>query len=678
MKLIPGAIAIAAVVALSALGARTARPAAAANTLNRPADPVVMTGADVPTLTGIAPGLLVAFKYDGGWQQVPVQVDERDVKNFTNIYNDGSHGSGFTTLVYTDAGTFTGADSDSTLDANDEIAFMAADAGDVPPAFSEPAGVVAGSGRQVSVTDPVGGGSGYVYLFRSDGSLDPSAGQQYVTYTFNLLSGPYLTTYNRNSGPNPENSTVASPYYTHHFSDRWVQDQFRIAAGGATNVDILDRNKPRFAPGNCVRTEDTFSNGEGAFIANRQGPVRAIRSYIGANSGPLTQREHIFYAQREDVRTFLRVHAIASIGDFFDYSAAASGMTYRNSANTTGVTVDGAPDSVAAGQITWESVSGAQGSLVMSGLFSTNISGFAYTSYYEDKAVSPTDTCTGDSSSYAFSGPFFNPPGGVPCTDPGLACTAYLNTVRTMYVTPPGLSAAGAQSYDALARAPLQYSVQPWLSTGDSDGDGLPNASDNCPSDANPLQENYDAVVHINPPRAFDDTTNVNSDSAGDACDADDDNDGRSDSDELSGVGCNGKITDPHNPDTDGDLFLDGPECGLGADPTSSASKPALASCGAAGDADGDGVSTQNEVCKYNSNPNSANTDGDGCGDGREVASVNGDQSVTAADLGLVAASFGAYALPAPADKADFDQNKDQNITAGDLGLVAARFGACP
>ena len=60
--------------------------------------------------------------------------------------------------------------------------------------------------------------------------------------------------------------------------------------------------------------------------------MRAIRSYIGANSGPLTQRDHIFYARREDIRTFLRVHAIPGVLDFFDYSSAAIGMTYRNNA----------------------------------------------------------------------------------------------------------------------------------------------------------------------------------------------------------------------------------------------------------------------------------------------------------------------------------------------------------
>ena len=64
-------------------------------------------------------------------------------------------------------------------------------------------------------------------------------------------------------------------------------------AGGAR--DILDRHKNLFAPGNCGRSENTFSDGAGAIIVNKNGPVRAIRSYIGANSGTYTHREHLFY-----------------------------------------------------------------------------------------------------------------------------------------------------------------------------------------------------------------------------------------------------------------------------------------------------------------------------------------------------------------------------------------------
>jgi len=87
-----------------------------------------------------------------------------------------------------------------------------------------------------------------------------------------------------------------------------------------------------------------------------------------------------------------------------------------------------------------------------------------------------------------------------------------------------------------------------WLNTGmaaphvmesttwtvpDSDGDGVPDSVDNCPDDANPLQENNDG------------------DGQGDVCDPDDDNDGLSDTEEA-GIG-----SDPLLADTDGDGITD-------------------------------------------------------------------------------------------------------------------------
>jgi len=160
--------------------------------------------------------------------------------------------------------------------------------------------------------------------------LNPGAGRDYVTYQFTLLAGTYPTNYNLGKGPNPENSIISNAWYRTHFSDRWIRDELNIYAGGAGGLDILDRHKDMFGPGVCNRTENTFSDGEGAFIANKDGPVRAIRSYLGANSGPITQRDHFFYERRQDMLTHLRVHPIPGLIDLYDYSTNAIGMVYFN------------------------------------------------------------------------------------------------------------------------------------------------------------------------------------------------------------------------------------------------------------------------------------------------------------------------------------------------------------
>ena len=689
-SLFPLILAMVVVTTLSVVAARSAAPALAASTLTRVEDPVVLTGADVPSLTGFAPNLLVAFQHDGsGWVQIPVQVDERDTKDFGVIYNNTP--SGVTTLQYTDANTWAGADSNTNIDSNDEIVFMAKDAGGQAPSFSEPAGVVSGTGVEVTVSDPLHPGqTGWVYLWRQAGALDPGAGTAYVVYNFLLDSGDYKTTYQLSDGPNPENSLAFSSAYSYHFGDRWQDDELFVTAGAATGVDILDRHKPMFAPGNCVRTEDTFNDAEGAFVVNKTGPVRAIRSYVGANSGPLTQREHVFYAERQDIRTFLRVHTIPSVMDFFDYSPAASGMTYYNDLNTGGFTIDGVPETPVAGAATWEMVNGAQGAVVHAALVSTNWSGFNYTNYYLDDSSPPVTQCTGDAFAYGSSGAYVNPSGSpqIPNTDPGTGGTTYLNSMRFMYFKAPygsgATAVAAAQALSSQALTPLTYSIAPFLGGGDTDGD----ANDNCPSVANAGQENSDAnFIDQTPPSTQDDRTWANSDVPGDACDADDDNDGLSDAAEAAG--CNG--SGPLNAlvrDSDGDRFLDGPECTFGTNPASAASKPALSSCGPAGDTDADRIQDRIEVCNYNSNPNDTDTDNDLDGfqttgltkDGCEVASLNNDRVVNAGDQLLLVQEILRETTPS-LRLVSFDLNKDGAVNAGDqllMLLFISPSGQCP
>lgn len=441
----------------------------APSTVHRPIDPVVLTGAQLPQLVGEAPGDIVAFahrKPDGHavWDQVPVQVDERAVVPFGTtppsnstpgvtgtVYGYGSGGP--TALQYTDPGTWVGADTDAAFDADDELVFMAFDAGSIASAEvpDEPAGVVPGSGVAVKIEDPQEPGSvGYVYLFvRSGPGLDPAAGEDYVTYDFDLTSGPYKTTYQRRTGPNPETSTITTDRYAIGFTDRWFETTWQVGAG----ADLLDGHKNVFAIGNCGRSNLTFNQAEGAFATNTDGPVRAIRSYVGANSGPKTQRTHLFYRYHEQTITDLRVHAIPGVIDYIDYGPGALGSTYRSSTLPGGVAVDGTPDTVPASLPEWEAVHGGEGTVMTTSRYSASYSPPpAISWFYADDSTPDVAQCWGDSWFYAASGSMIT--NAIPNTDPASSPFAYLQGVRTnMFLPaltdgPAVLDVAGALAAD--------------------------------------------------------------------------------------------------------------------------------------------------------------------------------------------------------------------------------------
>ncbi|HTL85644.1 MAG TPA: hypothetical protein VL856_10700 [Acidimicrobiia bacterium] len=438
-----------------------APPAAPSQFADRQTDPVVLTGAQVSALAGIPIGEIVGFGYrDGAWKQAPIQIDQRKTVELNTVYNKPANTTNpVNVLVYADPNTFVGAGS-GVLGTDDEIAFMAADSGDVAPGGSAPDGVTT-TRAQLTITDPRNGHVAYFYLFRrSDPSLVPAPGKNsYVQYDFKLTSGDYKTTYNLADGPNPETSKITTGFYTRDFHDRWLDDGLTITAKNAAKVDILDRHKALFSPGVCGRSEDTFDDAEGAFIANINGPVRAIRSYIGANSGPYTERTQIFYAQREDDITDLRVHAIPSVMDFFDYSDAGRGLTYSNDHNPAGVTVDGQPDSLTAGAPAWEKVDGAQGSLTHVSTIRTNVSPLTVTNFYEDNDTNPSTQCTGDADALGSSGSWIT--SSIPNTDPHNGAASNLEAVRTMFFESPGRTAADAQLHADQVAQPLTVVAGP-------------------------------------------------------------------------------------------------------------------------------------------------------------------------------------------------------------------------
>ena len=435
-----GRIPVVATLALVAL-ATAAAPAAASL---RPGDPVVLTGAKLPALARTAPASLVAFAWTGRWRQVPVQVDERAVVDLHRVYDDTAV-PGQSILTYTDPSTLAGPDPDPALDADDEVVFMAADAGKrAPRRAGLPPGQRGAAAAEVRVRDPLDGAKGSVYLFArtSAPAKPPAAPRRYVSYRFTLLAGRYPEAYGFRRGPNPESSVVKTKSYEVRFGDRWQMDTLRIRAKGAARVDVLDRARAQFGPGNCGRSEDTFDAAEGAFIVNKSGPVRAIRAYVGANSGPLTERRHVFYAERQDITTFLRVHAIPGVMDVFDYAPEARGMTYRNSLAPAGVKIDGVPDTVPTGTLRWEQVSGAQGTLTIVHRLDTTVTPITVGSYYADTTTPAAGErpCTGDQQLLGVSGPWIT--SALPNTDPRMPPAATLTTTRTLYAERPGGDAA--------------------------------------------------------------------------------------------------------------------------------------------------------------------------------------------------------------------------------------------
>lgn len=144
----------------------------------------------------------------------------------------------------------------------------------------------------------------------------------------------------------------------------------------------------------------------------------------------------------------------------------------------------------------------------------------------------------------------------------------------------------------------------------DTDGDGVLDATDNCPLTPNPSQANADG------------------DAQGDACDPDDDNDGSADVSDNCPLHANpdqadndadglGNVCDP---DDDNDGQADADEVACGSNPLSAASNaPDRDSDGRPDcvdpDDDNDGVADGSDNCPRVPNANQADADQDGLGD---------------------------------------------------------------
>jgi hypothetical protein len=140
------------------------------------------------------------------------------------------------------------------------------------------------------------------------------------------------------------------------------------------------------------------------------------------------------------------------------------------------------------------------------------------------------------------------------------------------------------------------------------------------------------------------------------------------------------KGTDPtdHPPswDSDGDGVLDGAECTLlGTDPANRASKPTTAQCGGLNDTDVDGLLNTWEVCKWGTDPAVLDSDGDGKGDCKEAADVDGNSAVNFTGDVIFYAKAILLAPAAFGRDGDFDIDGNNVVNfPGDV-IQEAKFG---
>jgi len=373
---------------------------------NEYADPAVDTASD--SVQGAPVGRLIGYRWDGRrFVQIPFQVDEVFTRYLSNEASGFSIYSGqdqHTTYAYDREGfRYTKSDPSDPckaipaspamedpvkgLDSNDEVAFMASDAGPQAPANAiRPAGI--DSVKEVQVVDPQTQASSYVYvmLARTVGprpAFDASNGYVHYrrdananTFVFsqssydsygNAAQGPYCTpdgqpVLNPDGTPKIgrrrplDTATVTTDRYRFRYDGRWLMTALQIKPDAATayGPDLIDRWKARaFAQDPSSETpccgyeeEDTNWGGSSTLLGEKVGPVRAIRETWGADSGTNVIRQETFYRDELRQKTWLRVHVIPPLDGIYaqwDFNAGKVNRFY-NSRNPAGVTIDGSND----------------------------------------------------------------------------------------------------------------------------------------------------------------------------------------------------------------------------------------------------------------------------------------------------------------------------------------------
>lgn len=390
---------------------------ATSTTLDRPQEPIVTTGTDFADFLGAPIDELVLYQHDGGtWSPIPFQIDEVSITG---------------TFVMTE---------DGLLDANDQLVFMAMDAGDSTTDWPVDALARLNPRYVLTATDPLDpAGTSHVYLYRS--STLARSTDSYVMWdepaqTLNALS------------------------YTVGFD---TDNFFGIAdlTLNGSGVDILDRQKIRgdivvlFFGAEISRTSFTE---ESLLTLITQtvtidfpalGPIRA--------AGGTDLFGFSFFGAKAEINLALPLADI-DVAPFtvahFDYfqttfdlnDPAGTGLspaTYYDS-NSTSVTIDGLSDAVpTTPPPDWTQIDGTLGGWVtLRNIDPAN--GNLTNAYLDDSTLDPNDT--GDQQSYGDHGYRIDDPDGT------------VTIEQTLYLLQGGTGNVGI-TYQSWHENPLTYTT---------------------------------------------------------------------------------------------------------------------------------------------------------------------------------------------------------------------------
>ena len=378
----------------------------------RDADPVVLPGSLLDDFLGDPITDVVAFAYDGTWQPIPFQIDEKAIEP------DDTE---------PDYVRF----EDGLLDANDELVFMPGDAGSAEASWPDDAEARGHPRAAITIVDDLGQVSGVVYLFNST-TLERSSAE-YVSLDFTT-------------------ETVTALSYTLRFDSANMLGVSDLFLNGQP-ADVLDRQKVRVEARvfgqPFIQNENDLAAQFDPLTTIVTGPIRLIE---GGDFGSA------FYGSRFDVEVALDIDAlndqipfggtVQSVRLSLDQNnPAQTGVDSYFDSNDISATIDGVADpAVTTALRDWYQVSGGASGGFVQVIPTLSIDGGTFSTYYED-AVPGGSGDTGDGSQFADTGIEVDNPSGM------------FEASQVSYVLSPNTSAATGTIYQQQATTPLSATV---------------------------------------------------------------------------------------------------------------------------------------------------------------------------------------------------------------------------